>query len=366
MQQIRTAILLCFTLLIVGCSNNSDTTEQDKQDSIHNSNSAISYIDEDNYVDERSAIVEAMEYQKEQLKFGFLTDDYILYSQEINYTTPDEDSEDDVELEFDQFYEFPKETVLYNATMNLEDHIAESLLLTDGKEITSDKIDGSYDMIDDSLTFRGVKDAFLYDLNFGSESADANGIMQLVADTMKTEAEGAYDPFYKLFNLDIDNLKYPKINAEAADVFQTFMTLDRDFDDNYYASVATRYGTNIPLHAFTYKISELGAEKESETTDDTLKEEKTDGGISLTTFYYDDMFKYYEWEDDTYQYEIEVELVDEDESMTDEDIYEIVDSAMEDDRHFDNKEVFEPINTTPSLSDKEEEINELFQARESE
>lgn len=101
-------------------------------------------------------------------------------------------------------------------------------------------------------------------------------------------------------------------------------------------------------------------EKTSLFTDSKVDEVQTPEGITVTTFEEDSDYIIYEWTDEAYDYEVRFELYDEDSILTNEDMLDMIDSAMKDDRKFTNKDLFEPIRSEPTMTEEKEKLIEIM------
>lgn len=351
-------ILICL-LLIVGCSNDKKVSERDRTKS--NSPSDFSFIDGNNPLDERGAIEKMLETQRELLKFGFITAEDRLTGFSLEYRHDEVEGD---ELEYTSSYLFDNGTDIFQfVRTNLKDYERRSGGLEEKQDIITDDLDGAIGKYSDSNMLISKNNDHHYELEVdGFENHDYKEILELVGKTMETEADGAYDPFYDSFSIDPDQVKLPKLNKDVANVWITKLNVQDTFDENYFTRLDVYYALNDFHDQFIFSIMKNldEDEKSSLFTDSKVEEVQTPDGITVTTFEEDSDYIIYEWTDEAYDYEVRFELYGEDSILTNEDMLEMIDSAMKDDRKFTNKDLFEPISSEPTMTEEKEKLIEIM------
>ncbi|WHY81222.1 hypothetical protein [Siminovitchia fortis] len=373
MKNLWLVILLITALVVIGCSNESkeSTTSEESSAQAENREKKVTaaeekdnsapLIDENNPLNERAMLEEAMNRQRDVLKLSFITDDYRNGRVGVGYYPLDD------EFSYGASYTYPhiiSSIFFEGGTTNLTSdngHIDTS----NGEKLDHDSLDalyGAYEFSgEDTYYITGEdKNGTSYIVKAGhSDEGYTNEMMKLMGKSMKTEEEGAYDPFYHMFSLDIDKLKFPKVNKNRSDIYAAVVEVDNTLGSS--ATITYLTGDEDQL---SYRIKD----KESLWVNDDLYkkigEEQTADGYSVIEYSdngEDD--RYFYWSDDVYYYELEVTSYN-DKTINTEDIYTIIDSAMSDDRVFANKAVFDAINEKPTFTENEKELNKLIEKLE--
>lgn len=353
------AFFLIFLLFLVSCSNNDESSKKGRTN--HSDGTNIVFIDENNPLDERSAIEKMMEAQRELLKFGFITAEDRLTSLRLEYRHDEVEGD---ELEYSSSYLFDNGTDISQfVRTNLKDYERRLNGLKEKKDITTDDLDGAIGKYADRNMLVGKNNEHHYELEVdGFEKHDYKEILELVGKTVETEADGAYEPFYDSLSINLNELKLPKLNKDVANVWITKMNVQDTFDEDYFTRLDVYYALNDYHDQVIFSIMKNldEDEKSSLFTDSNVEEVQTPDGVTVTTFQEDDDYIIYEWTDGIYDYEVRFELYGEDSILTNEDMLEMIDSAMKDDRKFMNKQVFEPINLEPMMTEEKVKLIEII------
>lgn len=348
------------SLILVACGNETTGTETNETkeeteelEGNEEKDPSAPLIDENNAINDREIIRETVERTREELKLGFITDDYPISNiQNVFYPETEK-------ISYGVMYGLPTDTIgsfQYNIDYEYEEDLFQTLVdeLDNPKQLDHDSMDTVYygeydDEVEPNFLLFGEKGDKLYNLYAGYESEGYSfDLIEAMGHSMKTEEEGAYDPFYKHFSMDLDEIKFPHINNERAEVHSASVSY-WDTSDNSRISLSY----NIEDGTIYY-----GVELEpTMITGDGIGEGTTDDGVAVTEYedYNDD--RYFGWDDGIYYYYIQYALPDENE-LTTEEIYEVIDSAMADERTFEDTSFIEPITDTPQLTENEEKINE--------
>ncbi|PWA12908.1 hypothetical protein DCC39_03290 [Pueribacillus theae] len=375
MKKLWLVILLIPALLVIGCSNESKESTTSKESSAQAENSekegketkekdnSAPLVDENNPLDERAMLEEAMNRQRDVLKLSFITDDYRSSRVNVGYYPLDD------EFSYAASYMYPhliSSIFFEGGTTNLTSdngHIDTS----NGEKLDHNSLDALYGANESTsggdtyyITGEDKNGASYIVTAEDSNQGYTNEMMKLMGKSMKTEEEGAYDPFYHMFSLDIDKLKFPKINKKRSDIYAAGIGVEE-------GSIGSHIGITY-LTGDRDQISYSIQDKESLWVNDDLYEEvgeeKTPGGYSVIEYSdngEDD--RYFYWSDGEYYYELVV-TASNDKTIATEDIYTIIDSAMSDDRAFATKTVFDAINEKPAFTENEKELNKLIEKLE--
>jgi hypothetical protein len=199
-------IMTFIAVMLIGCSNETnhaaeETAENQEDTAAAEKDNDAPIIDEDHTSDERGALANAIQGQREQLKFSFITDDYHIshigttadaqenkFVSSATYTYPNVDSG----------FAFEAGTMLSD-----RDFIEEA----EAKTFDQPALKASYGVGDDGggdRYFISGKDENNIKYIMTTQSA-SNGytdeMMEQMIKSMKTEEDGAYDPLYKFFSL---------------------------------------------------------------------------------------------------------------------------------------------------------------------
>lgn len=314
-------------------------------------------IDDQNFLQEREEIENLMEKQRELLKPGFIKNEKNVIDMHLGYFPFDGT------LQYSAYYDVDTNVpiIFYKSITDvseilLEDRYSE---FQDKKKLDHNKIDGFYGLYGDSYQtydMWGEYEGSGYNIGIREEDdVDNEKLIELITQTLKSEAAGAYDPLYSLFSIDVDKVKFPKLNSDYAEVDEVVIDYLGYEDKSFRLKLAYRIGG---YDMITYSI----LEKEEAMSDyyEQKGEEVTADGIIVTEYKHVDRDnEIYKWTDGTYFYELEFWKKDKS-LINSADIYAIIDSAMQDERTFENKDIFKATNVHPKLGKPEEELEKFF------
>lgn len=360
---------MCMILVLAACGNKEETNNGKEQDPNQENQQGTndddqnetreSLIDEKNPLDERAAIEEVMEKQKQKLKLGFMTDEYQLMHAELDYNANKD------ELRYLQSFKLNDEIpwLTYESTMDADEAEYKDIIngFEDGKQLEHETLNAIYGWHEDgtkpAYQVFGYADGTLYNVEGTTVLERANEfdehMLQLMGKSLKTEADGAYDLFYKDFNIDVDLIKYPKLNDDVATVQRVFMTRTRSDDTSllsidYYLEPKEEFTYNIrsqPMDWDGFNYEEIGTEEFAGLTINEYRQD-LNGKTS------------YSWTDGTYYYDIG--LFDNFSDLEKEDVYTLIESSLADDRSFENKDLFENTTDNPVYDDEAKEMQGIL------
>lgn len=358
-------VVMLLGLLLVSCSSADNETSNNGGN--EKSSSSGPLIEPANAIDERLEIENMMEEQKELLKLGFITDDNLInniqISRRVTFYDDDYDFSEDDRVDHSSFYttEGSNPTIQFSGTPFLCDEGLDEWTddLVERQSFNYDDKEGFYGHIEYESSEIVVKHKDkCYSAHVSTDEGytdDDKRLLELISNTFKTEAEGAYDPFYSRFTMDLDKIKFPSMNQDRVTLAGTSISYWEDRFDGNHSKIGGAYYIDEDSMVF-YEITDS-----DKIYDDKEKSElKTDQGTTVTV-YVDDTFENhlkYRWTDGTYNYLIEVD--EEETSLSDKDILAVIDSAMEDDRSFDNLDFFKGVQDAPDLGEDELELQEYF------
>lgn len=381
MRKILAVCLLVFVL--VGCQTDGDSAEEkanneDEQTDTSGQDKDASettvaqspiekiaidheLVDEDNYLDEREMLVEAILRQKDLLKLGFVNDE-VPFTRISSTYYPLTDSSS-----YDALYELPnfESPINYQVYSDMEEEFFQDLLdgFTDGQKIDHPTLEGfhgknelGYEVVYEVL---GTDDQFYYMLSTGTEEDGYNEeIIELLSLTMKTEADGAYDPLYDHFKMDLDLVKFPQISKEHANISNATVTIGHNDDSYVILKLIYEIGEDsvLELNVLENKENDLNLYADQEGNKET-----TEGGTVVLINEDDDedyINKSYYWTDGVHKYSLYLD--EEKEHLSDEDILTLIDSSSNDERTFENIELFNDSNTELVYSDNEQKLFDLL------
>lgn len=340
-----------FVFLLTGC----DRLENNKYNDFE-------MINTKDPIDERALIEQTMSKQRKLLKPGFINEPsnwengFELYSQRTSYNQGSE--------EFNHKVTYIH--TLSNAYLPLvakkdtnHDWYAETVDQLKETEPLQD-IDGYYGYMEENgekhYQYIAKKDGITY--YFENERDEKEGIdedlVSMMGNALKTEVDGAYSHFYDRFEFEIDDLHFPQMDKDyVKNVEVEIGDLGHwAFDNNNFIQVTYDFGNETLMHFYNYG-EDLYTPNESYTKEN---EEETDGGETVITLDTEDFESgtVYLWEADGHYYSIELDT--ENDSISTEDIYAIIDSSRDDTREFSDKNVFESSNNGPTHSELDDKI----------
>src|SRR5699024_3584297 len=368
----RFLVVLMAAMVLSGCVEMMDNGPEsvsdepvaeesmDKDPEKIETNSDNKLIDLENPLDERDAIEKSMMVQRDVLKPGFVTDDLdVMEIQVRNYVMDDA-------VRYRSVYKLPEKMSLlcFEANNMYTEDFYEELIkeFRKKKELNHKQIDGVYGLFGDgnypSYDLWGMDDDFVYNISIGNEKdVDTEKLLGLMGKTLKSEDSGAYDPFYENFTLNLDDVKFPKLSAHHADLDSTMVSIDAYEGMNSAIELTYRIGGSETIYYF---ISENEGSL-YENLYEKVEECELESGIVVTEYKdesRDD--RLFSWADGTYFYEFELRTMEKSLIET-EDIFDIINSAMQDDREFANEDVFEQKVDKPKLGKNEKAVQKMFE-----
>jgi len=188
--------------------------------------------------------------------------------------------------------------------------------------------------------------SYLFERGWWDEDFFDEEFVKLLGESLRTEADGAYDYFYDDFAFKVDSLHFPLLSKDVVDDFNVTLQTNALYL-RYDLAGSANINFIVEAEEPTGFLSSLSE----------IDEVKTDNGIALTVYESDDFgTTFYTWEKGDYYYSLV--LYTDEESLTTEDIYAIIDSSTDDTRSFENENVFDNHVDEPSLTDVDEVILE--------
>lgn len=365
-------IIICLIMVLTGCSQLMDdvlykftdgerVSKQVPDEDIENYDDSEmernnNLIDEENFLNEREEIENLMEKQRELLKPGFIKNEKDMIDMQLDYMPIDG------MLNYSAYYEGSQNVpiIFYKGMTNISENFLEDRYseFQDKKKLDHDKIDGMYGLMGDSYqTYNmwGQYKGNVYNIGVAKENDETNEkLVEMISQTLKTEAEGAYDPLYSIFSIDMDKVKFPKLNNDYSEL-STLSINYFGYDDKMSLDVNYRIGgyDSIKYSIFKTDITLLDSYK-------AIDDVETENGVKVTIYKEDDRDnEIYKWTDGTYFYELNFRKQDKS-LVNSADILAIIDSAMEDEREFENKEVFKATNVHPKLGKPEKKVEKYL------
>lgn len=365
-------IIICLIMVLTGCSQLMDdvlykftdgerVSKQVPDEDIENYDDSEmernnNLIDDENFLDEREAIENFMEKQRELLKPGFIKNEKDMIDMQLDYMPIDG------MLNYSAYYEGSQNVpiIFYKGMTNISEKFLEDRYseFQDKKKLDHDKIDGMYGLMGDSYQtydMWGQYKGNVYNIGVAKENDETNEkLVEMISQTLKTEAEGAYDPLYSIFSIDMDKVKFPKLNNDYSEL-STLSINYFGYDDKLSLDVNYQIGG---YDSIKYSIFE----KEITLPDyyKPIDDVETENGVKVTIYKEDDRDnEIFKWTDGTYFYELNFRKQDKS-LVNSADILAIIDSAMEDDREFENKEVFKATNVHPKLGKPEKKVEKYL------
>ncbi len=370
----RKIVLIIFTtVLLAGCSSMMDTVlseftdETSKQEKKANEkesqiNSDVEIenelIDNDNPLNEREMIEEMMTKQRELMKPGFVTSEKEIEDISIRYFAYDDT------FQYSTFYslDLGLPLIAFDGGNRYDQAAMKELKseFIEEKKLNHKTIDGVYGLYGDSYKryeMWGESNGNIYNITLSEdEDPDSEKAIELISKSLKTEADGVYDPLYSLLNIDLETVKFPKLHSEYAELDGAALLYTGYGDKAVKLDVQYRLGG---YDSFTYSVSNQEIEVYEELFEEGESVE-TPGGMIVTIYQHKERKdQIYQWTDGTNYYQIEMRIMDKS-LVKANDIYDIIDSAMKDDRTFENMEVFQEINPEASLGKNEKALEKLF------
>lgn len=366
MKKLPLFLLLITALILGACGEKSDETKetgtkdgQETKDSTEKTEDEKEFsgplISKDNPIDDRGVMKETVERQKNVLKLSFITDNYPISNIQLAFYPTEDD------FSYNTMYGLPTETIgsfQYYARSEYDASDVDGFVegLKDPKQLDHDLMEAYYGTYDDeyenNYQLYGLAEDISYELFAGLESEGyTDELVECIGKSMKTEADGAYDPFYKHFSLDLDKIKFPYISQDRAEIYAFIVSYWGEDDDDSRISINYHLGDS----SLYYGINSNPKTWYSVEVD----KGKTPEGIEVTEYSEGDDDRYFGWTDGTYSYHIQYTPPEKNEFDT-EDIYDVIDSSINDERTFEDKTFIQTATDKPNLTENEEKINKLM------
>lgn len=339
----RKVFLLCvITIFLVACGMDEERYDD------------FDIIDVNDPYDERGVIEEAMNEQRTILKPGFIPDPSViqkgfdLTNDAITYDPATEELEHEVTYS----HKVSDLSMTFAAEKNTSDDRYEEAVADMIEQKPFDDHEGFYGYIENKdkkeYTYALQTDdtSYFFKRGWWDEDFFDEEFVKLLGESLRTEADGAYDYFYDDFAFKLDSLHFPLLSKDVVDDFEITIQTDAlylRYDLAESANINFIVEANDPS-GYLSNLSEID-------------EVKTDNGISLTVYEAEDAsITYYTWEKDETFYSL---VLDANEgSLTTDEIYAIIDSSIDDTRSFENEDVFDEQVDEPSLTDVDKAILE--------
>lgn len=316
-------------------------------------------ISEEHSLDERAMLDNAIEKQRHLYKPGFISDAFDSVSTYIVYYPLDKT------FGYSSMYRMPYEQVSFKleAGTSFEASLYDSMVdsFVNPMEINHDTLQMMYGEYIEKSTgdyyVTATDEDTTYILQIGSEEEGyTEDIVRQMGATLRTEEDGAYDPFYQQFDLNLDKVKFPEVNEQRAvihDASVSVVGLDGESEINitYMFSEQDTIVYHIQNTEFSFDDS---YEKVSTFT--------LSDGTEVNEYVIDsnDKQHFFHWMDREYDYTITASLENTDIIDT-EDMQQMIESAINDERVFENKTLLQPINKLPERTKAENNLIELLE-----
>lgn len=328
------------------------------------------FIDVKDPHNERIVIEYMMDIQRELLKPGFITKFYDIENgfellfQSINYNSQSGELIHQVNynhVRTDTFLRFEAEQ--HTSEERYEETIDR---LQDVKPLEHPDLTGFYGFTEEDgeiyyeLAAKG-NDVFYFYENSRPESEGYDAVLtKFIGQSLKKEADGAQSYFYDRFEFKLDQLHFPLFHQDHVSNVEVGI-----FDLGYWAfsnpnSIEVRYDLDEYNTILRYSIN--GMDHYSHNVGYTfVKEGETEYEIHVTEYETSTTLNsIYVWKRNDHIYSI---LLDTDnDALTTEDIYAIIDSTYDDNRSFKNKDVFNATNEEPDLTEIDKEVHDRLRA----
>ena len=314
-------------------------------------------ISDEHPLDERAMLEKGLEKQRDLYKLGFVSNDFKHLKTDIVYYPLDDT------FGYSSAYQVPNNQTFFKfeAGTSFESSLYDSMMdsFVEPNEIQHETLQMMYGEYIEEATgdyyIIAKEDDLTYIMQTGSKDEGyTEEIMEKIGATFRSENDGAFDPFYQHFSLDLSKIKFPKMNEDRVAIHDTKV------------SVHETAASEIQI---TYMLSEQDTiEYQINDTKTSLKDEYKEVDTSrilkdLNVTEYksneNDNHHLFHWTDEDYEYTLAVTLQNED-IIENEEIYEIIESATQDERSFEHKEIFDAINEMPKRTKAEKSLTKLL------
>lgn len=368
MQKHILAIILISMLFLTACDqvkeilNEPEETFEDIGLPIDENASELPIINDEYPLDERMMLEQGLEKQRALYKLGLFSNDinhvrtYIVYY-------PLEDT-----FGYSSMYRIPNSQhfLTFEAGTSFEASLYDSMIdqFVDPQEMYHDQLNvmyGEYRQESVGDYYAVAQDEQkTYLVQFGSNTEGyTEEIVQSIVESLYTEENGAYDPFYQNFALDLVEVKFPKMNDERVAIHDANISA---FEANEKSQVSITYMlSEQDTIIYTIENLEPSFDNEYKKTDEFTMSNK----IPVTAYEHQEnsAHRIFHWIDDPYNYSIEVKLQHEGIIKTAE-IHDMIESIIHDDRTFEQPELIQPINEEPEQTKTEKKIIKILKKSE--
>lgn len=329
----RFLLIFIVGAILIGCTNKSasspveDAIEEEEGD----------WYDELPERDEHELIIEAMEENKKLLKADFQEGPYEFLELQYSYNLNDTIHYSVLAYIFDDQHSTKKDAVaedtMVTYSINSPDGsdiepLQEDLI--EPKELEHDQLTAKYGESKNSgFELIGEYEDNRYFLYAYTDRDDEETIRTL-SNSLTTTENGGNDIVFDRFYLDFDQVKFPFSAKEIKPSGVFFEWYDESSAPRSTVSMSYAFMNG---NYMTYQVQdqpfELAETEEENTTPDghSIERETRDGQIPI-----------YRWTDGVYYYQIK--LFGDEEHLAQEAVFEIIDTAMNEDRSFPDKELF--------------------------
>lgn len=387
-QLLKWAVICFAAIVLVSCNTtnkNEDPNEENKIEAENAGNSEVlqqenninepknpdaPLIDTDKAINQREALINLFEAAKDEPIISILEpgDDYMNVSM---FNSPqDEKQPISVETSIDvtdvlvQLLQSPVLTE-YGIETFMEENESEA---TNIKEFSENGKEGVYYQSDEGVYGMAFEfDGRLYNPHISNvqsteDKEKMQTLLQLMTKSMNTENEGAYNPIYDHFTIDLNEVKFPSFNEERVEM-ESIGVLNNPSEvpsSRHTNEVRAFYHIEHLTYVFHVRAEQLDIYDEDSKETESLKAD--DGTEVIKHMSINDEGEVidtsYEWKDGSYYYVINTS--DTEDLLSDDEILTIIDSTINDEREFDHLDSFQNLDKDFSLSKEEKELAKII------
>ena len=364
MQKYLLAIILISMLFFTACDqvkemvNESEETFEDIGLPIDDNASELPIINDDHPLDERMMLEQGLEKQRALYKLGLFSNGmdnvrtYIVYY-------PLEDT-----FGYSSMYRIPNSQhfLTFEAGTSFEASLYDSMVdqFVEPQEMYHDQLKvmyGEYRQESVGDYYAVAQDEQkTYLVQFGSNTEGyTEEIVQSIVESLHTEEDGAYDPFYRNFALDLDKVKFPKMNDKRVAMHDANISVFGSDEDSQIS--ITYMLSEQDTIIYTIENTETSFDDDYKKIDEfTISNKKT---VTAYEHQENPTHRMFHWIDGPYNYSIEVKLQHEDIIKTAE-IHDMIESALHDDRTFEQPALIQSLNEEPKQTKNEKKIIKIL------
>ncbi|HIV75570.1 MAG TPA: hypothetical protein H9895_10890 [Candidatus Pseudogracilibacillus intestinigallinarum] len=327
-------------------------------------------IDTDKSINQREALLNLFEAAKDEPIISILEpgDDYM----NINMFNRPLEEKQPISVETsidvtDVLVQLLQSSVLteYGIDTFMEEDESEA---TNIEEFSENGKEGVYYQTDDGVygmafEFDGrLYNPFISNVQSTEDKEKMQTLLKLMTKSMNTENEGAYNPIYDHFTIDLNEVKFPSFNEERVEM-ESIGVLNNPSEtpsSRHTNEVRAFYNIEHLTYVFHIRAEQLEIYDEDSKETESLKADNgtevikhmsinDDGEVNDTS---------YEWKDGSYYYVINTS--DTEDLLSDDEILTIIDSTIKDKREFDHLNSFQNLDKDFSLSKEEKELAEII------